>query len=346
VSANSLRLWPSAAACGVGSLPGTSAREAVQLVIDELPTFLHLPELPARGPGADLTGRTLALLADFAAEWGPSGWGLVDRRGRDLRRAASWLDEDLDALEELADGWSGPLKVQVCGPWTLAATVELRSTRKVLSDAGAMRDLHQAYAEAVVGHFADLAKRLPLAQLLVQLDEPALPLVLAGGVPTPSGLARLAAVDRQDVQSVLRAVAEAVPAPVGVHCCAAAPPVEVLAASGAQFLSLDATLLTERDDDVLGEALEAGVRLMLGLVSSLPLSDGAEQAQPPSAADLAAPARGLWHRLGLPLEQLADLAVTPTCGLAGAPPQYARVALARCVETARALADDPEDRRG
>ena len=41
------------------------------------------------------------------------------------------LAHDLDALEEAADGYRGPLKIQVCGPWTLAATIELARTQNV-----------------------------------------------------------------------------------------------------------------------------------------------------------------------------------------------------------------------
>jgi hypothetical protein len=335
------RLWPIGSACGVGSLPGTSIRDAVRLVLDELPDFPHLPELPARGPGSEITGRALALLPDFAAEWGPTGWVLVDRPGRDIRRAAAMLDEDLDAIEELAEGWAGPLKVQLCGPWTLAATVELRSGRKALSDQGATRDLHQAYLEAVGAHAAEVAKRLPGATVLVQLDEPALPYVLDGGVPTPSGLSRLAAVDRQVVQGVLRSLAGI--AKVGVHCCAPSPPIRVLTGASLRFLSLDATLLTQVDDDPLGEALEAGIGLLFGLVPTGPAVPGGS---PTPDKDAAVRLRELWHRLGQPAEDLGAVVVTPTCGLAGASPDDARAALVRCREVARQLSDDPEGSRG
>ena len=328
-------LLPLGAATGVGSLPGTSIRAAVQLVIDELPELLHLPELPARGPGAEMTGRALALLPDFPAQWGPTGWALADRPGHDSRRGVSLLGEDLDAIEELAEGSTGPLKVQLCGPWTLAATVELRSGRKLLADRGATRDLHQAYTQAVTDHLAEVAKRLPTAGLLLQLDEPAIPFVLEGGVPTPSGLTRLAAVDIQEVQGVLRAAAEAVPSVlVGVHCCAASPPLAMLRDSGSRFVSLDATLLTEHDDDPVGELVEAGIRLLLGI----------DPAAPAEAS--AVPLRGLWHRLGQPPEQLASVVVKPSCGLAGVSPDAARAALRRCAAVARLLTDDPEGPRG
>ena len=44
--------------------------------------------------------------------------------GREMRRAVSFLGEDLDALEESSAGYAGPVKCQVAGPWTLAAAIE------------------------------------------------------------------------------------------------------------------------------------------------------------------------------------------------------------------------------
>ena len=57
-----------AAATGIGSLPGTDSQEWSRTIAGELPDFPHIPELPARGPGADLIGRTMALLADVAPD--------------------------------------------------------------------------------------------------------------------------------------------------------------------------------------------------------------------------------------------------------------------------------------
>ncbi len=322
-------------------MPGTDVREALRVVRGELPDLPFLPELPARGPGADLTGRALAILPSTPAEWSSTGWRVADRPGRDLRRAAGLLAGDLDAAEELLAGHPGPLKLAVCGPWTLAATLELRNGRKALSDAGAVRDLTQAMAEGLAGHLAEVARRLPGVGLVVQVDEPALPQVQAGAVPTPSGWARLAAVDPPAVEAVLGSVLAAVSGlahPV-VHCCAASPPVALLVRSGARSVSVDAGVLTPSDDDALGEALEAGCGLFLGLLPSLgPL---------PSVADAAQPAAALWRRLGLAPALLPErVVVTPGCGLAGADPAEARDTLSRCRETARRLADDPEGGRG
>src|SRR3954447_3517315 len=79
-------------ASGVGSLPGSDPAEALRLVVGELPEVPHLPELPGRGPGADLIGRSAALLVDLAVDLTPAGWRLVPRPGLDLRRAKDLLE--------------------------------------------------------------------------------------------------------------------------------------------------------------------------------------------------------------------------------------------------------------
>src|SRR4051812_50196201 len=95
-------------ASGVGSLPGTDPAESMRLVVGELPEFAHLPELPARGAGADLIGRSAALLVDLAVDLTPAGWRLVPRGGMDQRRARGFLERDLDALHQVPDGYAGP----------------------------------------------------------------------------------------------------------------------------------------------------------------------------------------------------------------------------------------------
>src|SRR2546423_304698 len=57
-----------AAGTGIGSWPGSSPREAAEIVIGELHTLPHLVELPARGVGADMIGRAAALLVDIGID--------------------------------------------------------------------------------------------------------------------------------------------------------------------------------------------------------------------------------------------------------------------------------------
>src|SRR5207248_10839193 len=127
-------------ATAIGSLPGDDIDAALALVVDALPDLPHLPELPARGPGAAMIGRTAAQLVDLHVDLQPAGWRLVDRAGFDERRAADLLERDLDALVPALAGYGGPLKVQLAGPWTLVSSVELPRGGKVLGDSGATRD--------------------------------------------------------------------------------------------------------------------------------------------------------------------------------------------------------------
>src|SRR5215471_6373257 len=206
-------------------MPGTDPMEAARIIVGELPDFPHLAELPERGPGADLTGRTAALLVDLPVEVTPRGWRLAERPGRDLARARSMLTSDLDVLEEVLQGFTGPVKIQLCGPWTLAATLELTRTMNVaLSDPGAVADLTASLAEGAAAHVAELAKRVPGAQLVVQLDEPALPAVAMGAVPTASGLSRLAAVEDDPLRERLAQVLTATNRYTVVHSCGTGVP--------------------------------------------------------------------------------------------------------------------------
>ncbi|MFD0317426.1 methionine synthase [Streptomyces flavalbus] len=325
------------AATGVGSMPGTDAREAAKTVTGSFEDFPYLAELPARGPGADMIGRTAGMLVELYARVEPSGWRLGDRPGRDTRRARSWLGEDLDALEEYTQDYEGPLKVQAVGPWTLAAALELRNGEAVLSDAGACRDLAASLAEGLREHLAEVRRRVPGARVVLQLDEPSLTAVLRGQVRTASGYRTHRAVDRQVVEAGLREVLGVHgDGPTVVHSCAPDVPFALLRRAGVKGVSFDFALLTERDDEVIGEAVEAGTRLLAGVVPGTdgPLSD---------PAGSVSGVRTLWRRLGLHPGLLADaVTVTPACGLAGASPEYARRALAHCVRAARSLADNPE----
>ncbi|WP_329433948.1 methionine synthase [Streptomyces sp. NBC_01280] len=323
-------------ATGVGSMPGGDAREAAKTVSGSVEEFPYLAELPARGPGADMIGRTTGLLVELYARVEPSGWRLGDRPGRDTRRARSWMGEDLDALEEFTQGYQGPLKVQAVGPWTLAAALELRNGEVALSDEGACRDLAGSLAEGLRLHLDDVHRRVPGAEIVLQLDEPSLIGVLRGQIKSASGYRTHRAVDRQLVESTLREVLSVHDGPVVVHSCAPDVPFALLRRAGADAISFDFSLLTERDDDAIGEAVEAGTRLLAGVVPGTdgPLSD-------PAGSVMGV--RTLWRRLGLNPGSLAEsVTLTPSCGLAGASPAYARAALAHCVRAARSLADNPE----
>ncbi|MCO5991979.1 methionine synthase [Actinoallomurus rhizosphaericola] len=329
--------WTIGTATGVGSHPGDDPAEALRVVLGELPNLPYLPELPARGPGADMIGRTAGLLVELAVALQPSGWRFADRPGRDTTRARSMLAQDLDALEEQAGEYEGPFKIQVTGPWTLASSIELRHGDRALRDPGAVRDLTASLAEGVAAHVAEVRRRLPRATILLQFDEPGLPGVLAGTVPTASGFSRLPAVEAPVAEDGLRRVIEATDAFPLVHCCAPRAPYGLLRAAGAKAISVDAALLRGADEDAIGEAVEAGTGFLLGIVP------GTDKPLPTPKASLTR-AQELWRRLGFSPRVLAEgVAVTPACGLAGASPGYVRAALKHCREAARVLQETAED---
>jgi len=262
------------------------------------------------------------------------------------------LSSDLDVLEEVLDGFRGPVKIQVCGPWTLAATLELPRTLNVaIADPGAVADLTASLAEGAAAHAAELAKRLPGAQIVVQFDEPALPAVAGGLVPTASGLSRLAAVEADVLAERLGQVIAATRDYTVVHSCSTAIPFGIIRAAGADAISFDLSQLRRGEEDGVAEAAEAGLGLLTGVVPALPAPDAGAgspgRGGPAGPGDGSAEARAaaervirLWRRLGLPLGTCPQQAViTPDCGLAGASPGQARAVLTRCREAGSMLAE-------
>jgi hypothetical protein len=212
--------------------------------------------------------------------------------------------------------------------------------------------------------------------------------VLAGTVPSASGLNRVRAIEPADARAALAAVLSAAGAPALVHCCAPSVPVGIIRDAGAAAVGIDLGQLRRGEEDVLAEAVEAGLGIFAGAVPATPPAvppDPARGAarggrpgtpdpgraragesgtqpgnqdhpaernhpgQPPTAHQAAVRVLELWRRMGWPTARqaggtgslaaaaAAQVVITPACGLAGAPPQYARAALARCREAARLL---------
>ncbi|THV18020.1 methionine synthase [Nocardioides caeni] len=330
---------------GVGSFPGATQRdfdEALRIVLGELAADAHgityLPEVPGRGAPSGMLGRTLGLLSGVLdADLQPAGWRLTGTAGApavDQRRAASLLAQDLDSLEEHAQGHAGPIKVQVVGPWTLAATVERPRGDKLLADHGARRDLAQGLAEVIAGHVADVRRRVPVAaEVVVQLDEPALPAVLAAGIPTASGFGRHRAIHPPEVSEHLAWLTDSIAgsgATPWVHCCAPDVPIGLLRGAGAAGVMIDLSLLAADGLEHAAEALEAGTTIAAGVVPS--------RGEMPSDAVVVERVLRWLDLLGLDPEVVGPhLVITPACGLAGATPAEARRATELVRSVARSL---------
>jgi len=324
-------------ASGVGSWPGSTAEEyaeAVRVVLGEVPDLPYLPELPGRGAHAGMIGRTLATITDLGFDLQPAGWRLTDASGVDHRRARSLLAQDLDQLEEQTQDFHGVLKIQVAGPWTLAAAVEKPRGDKALSDHGARRELAQALAEGVSGHLADVRRRVDSEHVVVQVDEPSLSAVLAGSVPTASGFGKHRAVHPPEAAEALTWVLENAGTEPWVHSCASGTPWALLRGAGARGLSGDVSVLSADDLDAFAEALDAGERVALGIVAST----DPERSASVSERSVTGQVLRLLDMLGLDPDAVSgQLVVTPACGLGGASPTWARRATTVCRAAAREL---------
>lgn len=330
-----------AAATGIGSWPGSSPREAAEIVIGELHTLPHLVELPARGLGADMIGRAGALLVDIGIDTVPRGYRIASGRSTAVRRAASLLDEDIDALEEAWEkaglrGGSRTVKVQAPGPITLAAHLELTSGHRAITDAGALRDLAGSLAEGMAVHRAQLEKRLE-TPVVVQFDEPSLPAALEGRLTGVTSLTPVHPVDESVAMGLLDDCVAVVGGEVALHSCAPGLPWKALQRSTIHALSVDAATLTAADLDGVGGFVDSGRTVMLGIVATTAPTTR------PSAEEVAKAAVAVTDRLGFARSVLRErIGITPACGLAGAPPQWARTAVELAQKAADAFAEDPD----
>jgi len=153
-----------------------------------------------------------------------------------------------------------------------------------------------------------------------------------------------------------------------VHCCGMSAPLGIIRSAGADGAGIDLGVLRRGEEEVLAEAVEAGLGIFVGAVPAMPapVTQAAASAGRPAARGPApvatSPQRNavgaqptaqriveLWRQMGWPAARqpgaaqisaagiTAQVVITPACGLAGAPPDYARAALAACREAARML---------
>jgi len=327
-------------ATALGPWPGQDPVEATRIIRGELgsPHLPFLAELPDRGVGADAIGRTASLLVDLAVDVQPHGWRIVDRPGRDLVRARSALSTDINVLADIAgeeDSAAEEFKVQLRGPLSLAAGLHLHNGERALIDYGARRDIAASLAAGVGAHLAKVSAAVPGARLVVQLDEPDIASVLAGTIPTSSGYRTLRSVAGQEVTELWRVVIDALRGAGAAEIAIAVPeieaPFERILSAGADAIAVPLRALTTRQWEQLAEALEAGTRLWAGALQA----DGPGGV--PKASEVVDSVRRPWQQLGLPLEALGTVRVTPSGGLEGQSPAAATEVLTRLTQVADGL---------
>ncbi len=296
---------------GLGSLPGTDIRAVTRQTLGILEDFGYLPELPARGVWGQMLARSIALLDGLGVELLPFGWCLTSSKSSDQNRAKSLLREDLDALEEAAQGYEGRLKVSFCGPWTLAAALSMPRADRVLVDRGARTELASCLTEGIADLLSELHRRLDGIDFVLQLDEPGLGAVVNGTIPNVSGLRKLPAIGRQEVSEVLEELVVAVQPWVGTvicHCCAGPIQFEILQKANFDAVAAGLGLINDSLDQ-LASWVESGNGVWLGILPA------EEVNQVPRIDQLVRNFLELFETMRVELD-LTKWTLTPSCGLA------------------------------
>lgn len=254
-------------AYGLGELPGTSVFEAANIIQGETGQLLHLPQLPARGLGADHIGRSIGLLEALNVARGPRSWMMSTRPSRLSHRTLDFINSDLDSCEEVWGTSLETIKIQVVGPWTLGARIELNNGHRVLTDRGAMRDLTEALIEGINRHKSEVARRFR-AEVKVQIDEPDLATLIDGKLEGTSTFDTIAPVRVPDINERLHRVFSEIEGSNYLNITGQLPNWEVARGAGAGAGTVQVSMNQVSGNEHLdgfGETLTSGIRLGLGI---------------------------------------------------------------------------------
>ncbi|MFM7060915.1 MAG: hypothetical protein ACKOZL_07000 [Actinomycetes bacterium] len=308
-------------ATGIGSLPGSDAARAVEMVLAETPRLPFVPQLPNRSPREGMLAQWLEVLPEVTVA--PDGAIVVDR---DAASGAPTITIDpashsgLVALLAAARGREeefGRIKVQMTGPLTLGVAL----MRAGLPSALAFERAKVCAAEWAAHLQATVEARLPATRMMLFLDEPALVRWAGGDDP----------IERDDAIDVLSSTLARVTCVTGVHVCGDGD-LRVAHAAGPDVLGLTASDALVAESDTIMRHLEADGWIAWGAVpTDRPIGDSTE---------------GPWRRLvGLwcdltrrgcdPVRLRTHGLVTPACGLAG----HGESQAVRALRVAREMAD-------
>ncbi|QGU07124.1 hypothetical protein COCCU_05900 [Corynebacterium occultum] len=272
-------------AYGLGELPGTSVAEAADMILGETGDLVHLPQLPGRGLGSDAVGRTATLLEGIHVDRGPRSWIMSARPQIETRRSRDLVERDLEVCAEVWNMKANTIKVQVAGPWMLAAQIEMSNGHKVITDRGAMRDLTDSLIAGIRAHLAHVAHSLDVLAspqalyselvdpvVVLQIDEPLLPKINAGKILGTTEFENIPAVAENDIAERLNQVIESVRgggvSSVLLNQTGYSPLWEVARESGADTVQLSLDLVRGNEHlDGFGRAISEGVRLGLGITN-------------------------------------------------------------------------------
>ena len=309
---------------GLGELPGASIIAAADIVAGETGDLRQLPILPDRG--VDVVGLTTGILPGINVDAGPRSWVLSTRPQLRTRRMWDRVEADLDQYEQAWGTRIDAVKIQVAGPWTLSASIELSNGHRALTDTGALRDLTESLIAGIQEYSADVRARFD-TEVYVQLDEPLLAQVRDGSLPGTSQFDEIPPINDVDLGERLAGVIER--AEVRYLNQTGYPPLwKVAQVAGVETcqVTLDTVSGSEQYDG-MGHALAAGMRVGLGMTRA-----GDDRDPRHLAVDVAR----MWDELGLDRTLLTHAVdVHPRGGLANCTLLDAAAAL----RTARTVAD-------
>lgn len=172
---------------------------------------------------------------------------------------------------------------------------------------------------------------------MVQFDEPSLPAALQGRLSGVTSLTPVHPVDEPLAMSLIDACVAHAGTEVALHSCAAELPWKALLRSGVHAISVDVSTLTAADLDGVGEFVDSGRTVLLGVVPT------SAPDRRPAVEEVAKSVVAVTDRLGFARGVLRErIGVTPACGLANATPEWARVAIGLVQKAADGFAQDPE----
>ncbi|MBN8882122.1 MAG: hypothetical protein J0H73_07390 [Salana multivorans] len=346
-------IWP-------GADPVAANRAVLDVVADPPSGVSGTPGLlvlPHRGPAAAPIGRTLAIAESMPASLEPHGWRLAGRPSTEQRRAHRLVESDAEQLALGLAGYDGVVQLPVLGPFSLAAATWLPVGERVIVDGVARRDLVDSLALGVGRHLEAVAAARELPVLLgepasdpagpreaapraqVLLQEPWLPQILAGSLPTFSGRRTLPALPAEVLAQGLRDLVAAwhphevilqIPGDVDAEV------LDVVRLVRPGAVQLDATTLGRPAWEALAEIVEAGVGLRWRSVPVV--GPGRERVEPREVAlSILRPLRDVGLRP-------VDLPLAITSGLAEVSPVAAQATLALLTRSALALGDLTSER--
>lgn len=317
---------------GLGELPGASIIAAADIVVGETGDLRQLPILPARG--VDVVGLTTGILPGINVDAGPRSWVLSARPQLRTRRMWDRVEADLDQCEQAWGTRIDAVKIQVAGPWTLSASIELSNGHRALTDAGALRDLTESLIAGIQEYSADVRARFD-TEVYVQLDEPLLAQVREGSLPGTSQFDEIPSINDADLGEWLSGVIER--AEVRYLNQTGYPPLwKVAQVAGVETcqVTLDTVRGSEQYDG-MGHALAAGMRVGLGMTRA------GDDRDP---RHLAVNVARMWDELGLDRTLLTHAVdVHPRGGVANCTLLDAAAALRTARKVAEMLGKDAGD---